>query len=623
MSESATRPFGLRPRALLFLLLTLATAAGIYVSVSNGLHDPVAVAQSCRAWSVVPAANVPTKINVLSSVAAAGSNDIWAVGIYQDYGSEPNTARTLTLHWDGTAWTLVPSPNPYAGINNYLDGVAIAGPNDVWAVGDAGPQENPQAILVHWDGKAWSLGKLPPLNREGSSLYSVYAVAPNDIWAVGSVGSLSYSKGLILHYDGNNWLINHMTAFNGSAVLYSVAARSANDVWAVGAKVSMRVDRMPLDVRLHWDGQKWEEMAEDDRPLTETLYSGWDVAVLPGVPDVWIAGLWGAPRSSLAIMHFDGAYWSRTGENVKVFDENMIRGIAASSKTDLWVAGYGKVGNSLQPLLGHSSDGLEWVPDRGAPIEGSAALYDIAALPNADYVAVGTVNGATLVEMYTDKCAPTPTMPPTPPPTGLTATATPVSTPTYPPIPIPGDAAQTFAETSKTVKGLFLEYWQKQGGLVQQGYPISDMFTEVSPLDRKPYTVQYFERAVFEYHSENQAPYNVLLSQLGTFQYKKKYPGGAPGQTPNTSPGSVLFAETGHRVGGRFLEYWQQNGGLVQQGYPISDEFQEKNDLDGKTYTVQYFERAVFEQHLENQKPYDVLLSQLGMFRYREMYGKP
>src|SRR3712207_9370467 len=78
----------------------------------------------------------------------------------------------------------------------------------------------------------------------------------------------------------------------------------------------------------------------------------------------------------------------------------------------------------------------------------------------------------------------------------------------------------------------------------------------------------------------------------------------------------MLFQQTGKRLGGTFLTYWREHGGLVQQGYPITDEFMEKSDLDGKTYRVQYFERAVFELHPENKPPYDVLLSQLGKFRY-------
>ncbi len=83
----------------------------------------------------------------------------------------------------------------------------------------------------------------------------------------------------------------------------------------------------------------------------------------------------------------------------------------------------------------------------------------------------------------------------------------------------------------------------------------------------------------------------------------------------------MLFQETGHRLGGKFLDYWKSHGGLAQQGYPISDEFMEKSDLNGQEYLVQYFERAVFEYHPENQSPYDVLLSQLGTFRYKAKYG--
>ncbi|MEA2575726.1 MAG: hypothetical protein QOH93_3024 [Chloroflexia bacterium] len=186
---------------------------------------------------------------------------------------------------------------------------------------------------------------------------------------------------------------------------------------------------------------------------------------------------------------------------------------------------------------------------------------------------------------------------------------------------LPGSGSRTFPETGKTVTGIFLEYWNKNGGLPQQGFPISQLMNEVSDLDGKTYTVQYFERAEFEYHPENKPPYDVLLSQLGTFQYKQKYPNVAPNQLPNNSPGSQLFPETSKHVGGKFLEYWRSHGGLPQQGFPISEEFTEKSDLDGKTYTVQYFERAVFEMHSENSPPYNVLLSQLGTFQYKTRYA--
>ncbi len=180
---------------------------------------------------------------------------------------------------------------------------------------------------------------------------------------------------------------------------------------------------------------------------------------------------------------------------------------------------------------------------------------------------------------------------------------------------------QRFDPTGHTLCGRFLQYWQQHGGLAQQGYPVSEPFSEMSDTDGKLYTVQYFERAVFEMHPENRSPNDVLLSLLGRFQYKAKYPNGVPKRVPNTLSGSQQFPQTGKRLGGSFLTYWQSHGGLAQQGYPLSDEFLETSATDGKLYKVQYFERAVFEAHPEKSAPYDVLLSLLGSFRLRVKYG--
>lgn len=177
-----------------------------------------------------------------------------------------------------------------------------------------------------------------------------------------------------------------------------------------------------------------------------------------------------------------------------------------------------------------------------------------------------------------------------------------------------------FTETSHGVRGRFMQYWETHGGLAQQGYPISWELYQVSLEDGKVYGMQYFERAVFEYHPENTPPNDVLLQRLGAQKYDITYSGGAPPQEPNNSPGSAFFAETGHRLGGRFLAYWKSHGGLAQQGYPISDEFFEQSAVDGQVYRVQYFERAIFEYHPEKQPPYDVLLSLIGSFYFDALY---
>ena len=155
----------------------------------------------------------------------------------------------------------------------------------------------------------------------------------------------------------------------------------------------------------------------------------------------------------------------------------------------------------------------------------------------------------------------------------------------------------------------FFAYWRAHGGLAFLGYPLSRE-VEARSGDGKTYTVQYFERARLEYHPENAAPNAVLLGQLG----REVHPADPPVQARN-DPFFTYFPETGHNVEKRFLGPWGR-GGLAQFGYPISEPSTERLE-DGKDYTVQYFERARFEWHLENADPAArVLLGQLGRRLY-------
>ena len=173
-----------------------------------------------------------------------------------------------------------------------------------------------------------------------------------------------------------------------------------------------------------------------------------------------------------------------------------------------------------------------------------------------------------------------------------------------------------FHETGHHVGAPFLDYWRKNGALAIYGYPLTEPLSEVSPDDGKTYTVQYFERARFEHHPENKAPYDVLLGQLGRTLASKIV--GNPAFHPvatdkvKVDADNAYLKETGHTLKGEFLRYWTAHGGLAQFGFPLSEEFLEKSPTDGKTYTVQYFERNRFELHPENQPPYNVLLGLLG-----------
>jgi hypothetical protein len=73
------------------------------------------------------------------------------------------------------------------------------------------------------------------------------------------------------------------------------------------------------------------------------------------------------------------------------------------------------------------------------------------------------------------------------------------------------------------------------------------------------------------------------------------------------------FPETGQCISGRIREFWEQNGGLPVFGFPTTDQHEEQ--IEGRSFQVQWFERNRLELHPENARPYDVLLGRLGVDR--------
>jgi len=171
-----------------------------------------------------------------------------------------------------------------------------------------------------------------------------------------------------------------------------------------------------------------------------------------------------------------------------------------------------------------------------------------------------------------------------------------------------------FYETGHSLRGVFQTYWEKNGGLAQFGLPLSEEFEELNPADSKVYRTQYFERAKFEFHPENQSPNNVLLGLLGSQNtIGREYEEPFLGISKEKAGDGYYFQETGHSINGTIRSYWEKTGGLPVYGFPITEPFQEKNASDGKTYLVQYFERNRLEYHPENAgTKFEVLLGLLG-----------
>jgi hypothetical protein len=118
----------------------------------------------------------------LFGVMAIASGDVWAVG---DYGGT-RAVQTLTEHWDGTRWHVSFSPN-FGRANSFLRGVAAVSSADVWAVGNGIDSHFVDHTLIEqWDGTAWSLVSSPNVGTDRNDLYAVAALPDGETWAVGA-----------------------------------------------------------------------------------------------------------------------------------------------------------------------------------------------------------------------------------------------------------------------------------------------------------------------------------------------------------------------------------------------------------------------------------------------------
>jgi hypothetical protein len=275
-------------------------------------------------WDGLGWQNVSSPISMtLRGVVALAPDDAWAVGFSASYGS------TRTIHWDGTAWTLVPSPD-VPGHPNYLYAVDGSGPDDVWAVGLA----NSQSLTMHWDGEDWTIVPVPA--PSGYALNDVVVIAPNDVWAVGKSGYNTYT----IHWDGTVW--THVPSPNPgtySNELTSVTALGSNDVWAVGDLANGPVDFHGLI--LHWDGAAWESVpapGSGENPLTYGVHLHSVAAASPN--EIWAVGRdYISSDTSSVILRWDGSTWSNVSHPMPSRSINRLYGVTAVGPGEAWAVG--------------------------------------------------------------------------------------------------------------------------------------------------------------------------------------------------------------------------------------------------------------------------------------------
>ncbi len=203
-----------------------------------------AVAQAQAAWSVVPSPSPGPSVNDLNGVASVSANDVWAVG---DFINASGSKQTLIEHWDGTSWSVVASPNPSVSMN-VLQAVTAIATNDVWAVGWFDNAQNiPRTLTLHWNGTNWSVVTSANSGTGSNFLFGVTAVSSSDVWAVGEFNNTST---LTEHWNGRKWSVVTSANPTGSNTLNAVQAFSATDIWAVGQASTQTLIEQ-------WNGMQW------------------------------------------------------------------------------------------------------------------------------------------------------------------------------------------------------------------------------------------------------------------------------------------------------------------------------------------------------------------------------
>jgi len=348
----------------------------------------VAAPGSGAIWQIVPSPN-PGTFPTLLAVAASSASDAWTVGYYAN--STNSTYFSLAEHWNGRAWAVVPTPNPF-GTENILNAVADLTPAHAWAVGysvDNSNYYNPvyQPLIEHWDGTGWSaVPAATDSNGAADVLDGVAAASATDVWAVGNHfdTAIGGDDGLIEHWNGSRWSI--VPSPISAASLSSVAVISASDVWAAGQASGGQ------PVFEHWDGTTWTAFSG---PPISTAYVSVSGITALSANDVWAVGTTrgtarGAPYQTLS-EHWNGTKWSIVPSPDPVAGNDALIQATALSSSDVWAVGYdyGSAGGA-SPLLANW-DGTKWhaVP---APVPSGTQyneLAAVAALPTGTVWAVG------------------------------------------------------------------------------------------------------------------------------------------------------------------------------------------------------------------------------------------
>ena len=148
-----------------------------------------------------------------------GGHDIWAVG---EDSTDPGKTRPLVLHWNGSAWRVVPGPAVSTG--SFGD-VTIGPDGKPWMSGwpDLGGSEH--AVVYRYAGGKWQ--PLADGLEQSINANALTVISKNDAWLP--------DPGLA-HFDGKSWKVVDDLPTDGSQIPTALKAVGPKNIWLVGVQ---------------------------------------------------------------------------------------------------------------------------------------------------------------------------------------------------------------------------------------------------------------------------------------------------------------------------------------------------------------------------------------------------
>ena len=336
-------------------------------------------------WAIQPIPVPVVHDGSLSSVSCPSTNACTAVGSFDD---EAGYQVPLAERWNGTSWSIQPTPNPSWANTSQLNAVSCPAVNDCIAVGTAahiavGTTPN-ETLAERWDGRSWSIQNTPspPLGR-GGSFSAVSCPTATACTAVGSSGNYGV---LAERWNGSTWSIQSAPNPSGfQPILSAVSCPSATACTAVG---SVQAPNAVVELAERWNGTDWS-LQSFGPPTSNAGLTG----VSCGSATACTAVGWYGTNigTGTLVERWDGTRLSRQKDpNPPGSPDMQLNGVSCASATACSAVGMRDTGT-----LSERWDGTSWSVQPSANPTGTQLSLSGVSCPSATAcIAVGSYSNS-------------------------------------------------------------------------------------------------------------------------------------------------------------------------------------------------------------------------------------